>query len=223
MWGLSKSNWGPLVAGVQLPNPVALGEFETGESPELLEVRLTTTWGLVSTPVPFAEGVLQAEVLYGAGCANHNVTFDASLSTAILIPGGTINLSLRQVGLFSRPLTYVSVSIARYAGARIIPPTCSVVPAETAIVGPPALWQSTGLIPQRARSVIVFGRYSTGVHTLTFSSGTGGQIVNYDSGSDRLLMQTGCPIPVTAQNWTLTRPGVIPVVAREPLLSFLLD
>jgi hypothetical protein len=224
LWGVTKANWGPLpLGGIQLTNPVTLGEFETGVEPQLLEVRFTTLWAPVTLVGPFTEGLLQAKIVYGSGAANHSVVCDVSLSTAILVPAGTINVSLQQVGMFSRALVAVSVSIAKYAGAQLAPATCSIVPTETLIVGPPDFWRSSGAIPQRARAAFVVGRYSTGLHTLTFASGTGGQLMNYDSGSDRLLMQTGCPVPVTADTWTLLRPGVVPAIAREPIVSFLLD
>lgn len=220
LWGMSKSSWPAAVAaGIQLTSAVGIGEFRGYGPPQLYEVRLTVLWHPDNLAFGAIEGLLQCDIVYGAGAASHRVTIDASHSTSIVVPAGTISLSIRQVGTWNRTLLSVSASIARYAGGQVRTPSCSIYPNETSGGGPTL--RASGAFPTRAKSVIVHGRYSSNVYRLSFLYGGITEISSFDSGSDRLLMQTGVPIPPHATTWELSRPSV--PFGGNPVLQFLLD
>lgn len=217
-WGVSKNNWPAVgVAGVQLPQPVTLAEFVGVGPPKLYEVRLSAIWGDALAGV-YPRGLLQADILYGAGSGSHNVTIDVNRGSSIIVPGGTITVNIKQVGPFARALVGVAASIS-IAGGKGGNPTCSFLPDPIAIVGPPALQQYSARVPTRARAVRITGRYDLGVMTLVVNQGGTG-ILTADTGTDRQLLQLGLPLPACCDSVVVTRPTVVGV---DPIITFLLD
>jgi len=222
LWGVSKNNWpaAQVTAGVQLPNPVGLGEFIGYGPPRLYEVRFGVDWGNDVIAGPFDEGFLQAEVVSGIGCARQVCRVDVANGSSIIVPGGTISVTLHQVGLWGRILQSVSASIASMASHRPLSPTCSVIPVESATVGPPVQQVSNTRIPSRAVALRVRGDFSTGLYTVTFATAGGTIAPVYDSGADRYLLQTGIPIPANCLLVNLLRPNT---GTGKPVLEFVLD
>jgi hypothetical protein len=126
-----------------------------------------------------------------------------------VVPGGTITVAVRQVSGFSRPLISVDASIA--LAARTVTATFTEFPAETLVVGPPIALTCTGLVPRRSIKMRPTAWFPFGLVTVQYFAGPV-VLAEYDSGTDRVLFQTGIPIPSGSIEWYISRTnGPVPL------------
>lgn len=151
-WGAS---WNGQLGQLGLPggdgSELALPQFTPSGPPRLYEVHLTQR--SLNDPNILSQSNIYARITYGVGAANHEVVCDWKQGSRILIPGGNIQVTARQVGPNTCQLL-LGVSISKSAGGHLAAPTFTPSGYDTGS-GVAGLTNFALMIPQRASRLIV--------------------------------------------------------------------